>query len=88
MSYGLARVNYTRERARAGAVEIVGSGSARAKRASERNGSRMRVIMVENSWTCARDRGKRIMRFPRILPARFAVRRVEFEMKFRARRVA
>jgi len=49
MSYGLARVNYTCERARARAVEIVGGGSARAKRANERNGSRMRVIMVENS---------------------------------------
>jgi len=53
MSYGLARVNYTCERARARAVEIVGGGSARAKRANERNGSRMRVIMVENSWTRA-----------------------------------
>lgn len=54
MSYGLARVNYTRARA----AEIVGGGSARAKRANERNGSRMRVIMVENSWTRARDRGR------------------------------
>lgn len=90
MSYGLARVNYTCERARARAVEIVGGGSARAKRANERNGSRMRVIMVENSWTRARARGwgKRIMRFPRILPARFVVRHAEFEMKFRARRAA
>lgn len=55
MSYGPARVNYTRARARA--AEIVGGGSARAKRANERNGSRMRVIMVENSWTRVRDRG-------------------------------
>jgi len=38
MSYGLARVNYTRERARARAAEIVGGGSARAKHADERNG--------------------------------------------------
>jgi len=33
-----ARVNYTRERARARAAEIVGGGSARAKHANERNG--------------------------------------------------
>lgn len=54
-SYGLARVNYTRARA----AEIVGGGSARAKRANGRNGSRMRVIMVENSWTRARETGGR-----------------------------
>lgn len=54
MSYGLARVNYTGARA----AEVVGDGSARAKRANERNGSRMRVIMVENSWMRARETGR------------------------------